>query len=550
MSNYKYTACMTRLSYASNRYFIKFLALILSSLFTSAVFANGSFGIGSLFDSLLVKYPYVHYYETVYTDTTRNQDGSLYTGGTPVNGYRLIDVRIYEPATGPGHLAPMRVASEPILFSSGLYPNVPLQQTTMSFQLIRTWPDNNPQSGAFPLVLMYGGSDYSYLTLKVAEDIAAAGFIVAVSSGYGVDGFACPACGGAVGGTLLRDGRAVITAATNGQLGFNANRIKRDAQNVAIAGCVGHSSGAETCEQIAAGRLTPNADTNPNASPPETSGDPRVRGVFAGDSYLLNVFTTGFNQANFTAALGMYASGAFQNWPRDFAAYSNASKRIFYDLTNSGHTRTLAATDGHICEVISEFNRIYQQGVNTPVDDANIPNANTAYMPYGFENCSTQSLAGFGSLPSDLGLAGTLTALLPDAPLSGLSDTPVDGTFNVMTRYYLINFLRSTLYKDPIASLLSTIPVFPGLLNNIYVNAVPGIVENDFNLQNKQIDFKPIPGTHYFKTTITTRSGPMADPSTIPGAYSLGTNLNDGPNIAITPAFNIPLLNGHIPSTV
>ena len=525
-------------------------AMILS--FGTVAFADDSSNnpmfssIYSLLDAFIVKYPYVKYSDTVITDTSRNQDGSKYTGGAPIGGYRLIDVRIYQPAKAPGNGSPLSVPTIPILYSSGLYaPNIPLEQSAMRFQLLRTWNNNAALPGPFPIVLMMGGGGGSTrASLKLAEDLAAAGFIVAVPSAYGSDPNACPDCSTAVARPFLHDIRAVITAAVNGQLGLNGAQVLKDSNGVAIAGCAGGSSGAAACQQAAAGATTLLASSLPG----DNAADPRIRAVFSGDIY--NFPSPGVNTDNFTAALGMFGSGQTENWSRDFSIYSNASQRIFYDLTNAGHGGGAAALGNNtLCDIISEYIRIYKNHINTSNDDQVSAGLSSEALPVAFEHCSSQSLSGFSVLPNFSSFAGTLAALLPKAPLSGIPLNSHNDVFNIMVRYYAVNFLRSTLLNDSLATFLAKTPIFPGLLNQIYTHSVPAIAEDDFNLQNKQIDFIPIHGTQHYKTTITTTTGPIADPSLTPGAYSLGSFLTDGTMPIITPAFNIPILNGNIPSS-
>ncbi len=485
----------------------------------------------------------VNYSETVYTDSSRTRNGSAATDPDNVNGPRQLDVRVYQPAVTQGSGPPIRISMIPKVFN-GTYANQPHIISDRGFQLSRSWSDNVPKPGSYPIIIMRGGAGGNFSNFKQAETIASAGYIVIVSQAYGTDRDSCPLsiCPTAISRTALRDGRILLTAAENGQLGFPANKIKKDANGLSIAGCVGGSAGSFNCLRIAAGTSTLNSNSIPN----ENATDPRFRAVFAGDEYPLT--DSNFNAAHLTAAVGIYASGVFQNWPRDFANYSNAAKRVFYDLSIANHNIGYMGADT-LCQFMSEYIRIYHDGL-VGNGETDVTFLRDPVVPWALEGCSPQYLTGFESLPSNVDLSGTLSSLLPHIPL-GVSIIDDQSVSNFMSDYYTVNFLNWILKGDPIAALLSRLPVFPGLLDNIYVNSVPGIAANNFNLQNKQIDFTPIPGTNHYKTTITSRSGLIPDPSTIPGVISIfGNAWDDAIGPQITPAFgSFPILNGTITST-
>jgi hypothetical protein len=516
-----------------------FLSVIIISSFG---FAGNVWATNNVLNTPIAKYPAVYYYDTVFTDTSRVRDGAKYNSGVPLNGFRQIDVRIYRPASAPGTGAPIRIPLVPLVYD-GLHANQPLVTSTVGFQLERTWSNNSPLAGPFPLIIMFGGGGSSVNVLKLAEDIAAAGYIVAVPSGFGIDTAACPIasgfCSAAVARTQDRDARVVISAAVNGLLGFSGTEITKDTSGVAIAGCVGGSAGAGVCHRAAAGA----GITDANSLPGETVADPRIRAIFMGDTYQ-GANSPTINASHLTAAVGMYNSVLGRNFPADYSSFSNATIRIFYDLTNAEH-RGSDISSANLCDHTRELIRVVRDGVNTPRDNISIAGLTAVQIGASFAHCSSNDLVGFNLLP--LALPDSLTGLLPNAPLTGILYNSPNSDFDHMTNYYIITFLRATLENDANALAATTTPSFPGLMDNIYVNSVPGADEHDFNLQSKQIDFKLATGGDKYNTMIISRSGPIADPSTTPGAFSLfGNAAWDDNQGLITLAFDFPLPKGNL----
>lgn len=459
-----------------------------------------------------MKYPYVNFDDVVFTDTTRVRNGALYTGGAPVNGYRLIGVRIFRPAQSAGSGKPIKVSVEPKLYN-GTYANQPLVTSTMAYQETRTWSNNKPLTQAFPLILLFGGGGTSPYTLRLAETIAAAGFIVAVPSGYGVDNDTCPRpdfCATAVARTQDRDARTVINAAAAGLLGFSGNQVKTDNNGLPIVGCIGGSAGGSVCVRAAGGATSVDA----NSLPGETQTDARIRAVLAGDSYPFPA--ANFNNENFKAVLGTFASGLFSNWPGMYPIYDNASKRIFYDLKSADHN--FAAFGTAICDEVRESIRVIKQGVNTPRDDLSIKGHLTLALSGYFSQCDASSLKGFEVLPQPI--PSNLKDLRPFAPLAGVL-LETNGSETEIINYYATQFMDGILNGNAQALKRATTNSFTGLVDNIYVDGVPGSIGNNFTLQNKQIDFKLDKNKKNYITTIVTRNAPIADPSLEPGAYSL-----------------------------
>lgn len=530
-----------------------FLIIFLFCLFPSLARADANIS-GNVNIQSTYKYPYVHYDDVVFTDFSRLRNGAIYTG-TPVvppTGFRLIDVRIYRPALSPGNGSPLAISWEPIVYN-GTYPNYPLVTTDMKAYLDHTWADNAIAPGPFPLIVMFGGGGSSMNVLKLAEEIASAGFIVAVPSGYGVDTSTCPTpsfCTAAVARTQPRDGRVVIDAAQNNLLGFPNTDITHDSSGLPIVGMVAGSLGANVAVQSAAGYISADA----NSLPGELAPDPRIRAVFAGDTYTRPMPGV-FDPAQYTAALGVFNSGLSENWPNDFSRYSNAKTRIFYQLTNREH-RGSDLGGNMICNIISENIRVYQNGINTARDNALLSGPvglQQTTFANAFAHCSQADLVGFQSLPLTSPLfPSSLADLISFAPLTGVSDINTQNSdesdFDSMSSYYASNFMLAMLNGDSNAYTRATTPSFRGLIDQIYVDGVPGIEEHDFNLQNKQIDIKLVKGKYI--TAITDRTGDIPDPSTAPNAVSVFGNATWDDSIStITPMFSFPFMKGNLISS-
>jgi len=479
---------------------------------------------------------YAFYSETVLVDTQRTKNGTGCNGCnlTAAGGPRLIALRVFRRSLTPGNGSPLCVSELHSLFAGGFGPNYPTLNTTRCVQLSRTYLDNTPVTNPLPGIIVGGAGGTGILAIRQAEEQVMNGVGNAlVVTTVGTDTAACPTaipgCAGSGGGGFpITDFRAIINITSlNLNPALPLSAIQVDGIGTVWV-CIGGSASANGCIQASGGITNNGAVLNGLTHIPGIGGpEPRLRAVFLGDSYIAvgNLFQ---NFSETRAAIGMWGHGFAGNWPKHFYAYPNAAQRVYYDLKQSTHGGSGDLALDVICDRLRECIRVYVQGVNTTFDNAACSGWGVVPSPTNIlAYCEPGDLLGLENIPNALYNVPRSLAVLqlrPYAPTSGLSIKP-GGDWNNALKLYPTTFFKAVLNNDASLATVATTNVFPNILNGIYVNRVPPMRRNGFNLQNTTLQFDIDPSGAYYIPTMTPRtSGPIPNPSLTPGAFSLFGN--------------------------
>jgi hypothetical protein len=479
-------------------------------------------------DTIIDNPPYsCHLSEDAFFDPSRTKSGA-YTPSTPG---RMITQPLFRPSLFKGTGAP--IGFPEVRFGHGGayaaqgYPNF---TSTRTIPMQATWTDNVPISDPRPLIIASGGGGGTANIVPLAEHLCRQGWMVVIWNGVGVDTRSCPTaspqCGTAAAGIFgFNDERAAYNLTLMGlNPSFPLSLIKINATDgKPIIATIGGSAGGNSAIQFAAG-LGDGAALN--GFPPQlrlNEALPEVRGVFVGDTHLPsnNAFV---NFTDFRAPIVVYNHGLQLNWDRSFYKYANSSRRIFIQPKMAIHQ--ISDFSGKVnCVGFRECVRVYQQGVNTTVDNLSCPSGFSIFgVAAQLAHCNPGTITGFSSIPGTTytGAAGAAVEQLSlRSPTSGISAEEGSDVENLQ-RYYATLFFRWVLDGDVTAGQLVAQNKYPNLLLGVYDNQVPGFARNSFNLQNRTIQFDLSPDGTYHAITITNRTGgAITDPSSTPGIVRL-----------------------------
>lgn len=470
---------------------------------------------------------YCKFAENVLTDPMRSRNGAYTLNATYVGGPRKITQMVWRPSLLPGTGSPYAVSDVRSLFD-GSDPNYPLLTSNLKVQLERTYTNNVPVAEPLPWVIAGGGGANGMLIVRLAEQICSHGFVVSVFGGIGTDSGICPSsiagCGTAAAGQfLLNDLVSAVNVTDNGQNSLIPLGILKTDINGTIIGCIGGSASASSCLQLAAGLGGGAAVNGFPAVLRLNEPNKRVRAVAIGDSFLTpgNAF---FNFTEFRASLAIFNHGLLLNWPRAFPDYGNAAWRVYYQPKYLSHPASDFSTQ-IICLKLRECGRVSSDGSATLFDNATCGLFMGILGPaYQFGHCQQADVGNYSAIISTLYDAprkAALAALLPNVPLTGIPMSDIESMIN----YYMPHFFKAVLNNDADAAKIVTTNAHPSLLEGIYVNKVPGTNGHPFNLQNKTIQYDlSADRTHHVVSISNRVTGPIPDPSTTSGAFSLFGN--------------------------
>jgi hypothetical protein len=538
------------------------LGLILSCAFVSTVFIVADFGVDvhgwnniqgtvqsiqvasacvSSQSSTMKKqesfilYPELYTTQIVLNYTSRNSRGNKVVPNVyPPLGHRLIACRVFIPALGAGTGQPASVPASSPLYS-GSYSaassneyKASLSATVWNFS--RSWSDSPPITAVkFPVVILLARNMIADM-YGIAEDISAAGFIVVVMGSHGLNNaWECPTCANSVTFQVQRDIRFVVTQALESNLGFSGNQIKRLANGMPAIGCAGHSGAGASCVEAAGGGDSQLTTLFPTITDPsDVAPDYRIAATLTADQIRTNGV---INATNYNASLALWGSGAIANWLSIFPLYKNAKTRILYDLPLPHFGVSYRSSN---CPLSMDLVTRFLTGTQTARD---VAVASTYYIRLSGDTAYCPP-TNWSALPMASGIPSTLSTTSANGPTSGISYT----SLSLAMAYYHVMFFRATLHESPVAQVLATNNGFPNLIDNIYVDEVPGILRKDFNLAGRELLFDlNEDGTQYLATSSVLANGVIPDPATVSGAVPVYTTNFDDDLRIVTLQFSFPL---------